>query len=294
MKKHEAVQISRRQFCGTLAATSLLPFALHAEEPTPFRLNYLVASSMYGKLPLADVIAQTPKAGSMSLDIWRAPHADQREQATAMGDDAFAALLKMHGVKLKATTIWGKPFEDELRFVKKMGGDLLITGFVPKSDAKGFIEKLKPQLALAQEMGVTVAIENHGSDMDAIRQFADEAKSPQLKIALAPYHLPQDAQALGKLIEAIGPKIGLFYAWQHGMGAMKKLPKADELKQMPGRGDLDFTPMLAALKKIKYAGPTEIFMHPVPRGVPILDTAEMVTAEINRAAAYLESCLKKV
>ena len=63
---------------------------------------------------------------------------------------------------------------------------------------------------------------------------------------------------------------------------------------MPGRGDLDFTPALAALKQIKYAGPTEIFMHPVPRGVPIRETAAEVTAEINRARDYLAKCLKAI
>ncbi len=285
---------SRRRFCAAAVAAMVAPQVLRGAAPSPFKLDYIVASSMYGKLPLADVIAQVPKTGGAALDIWRAPHADQREQATAMGDEPFAKLLAKHDVKLAAATIWGKPFGEELRYVKKMGGNLLITGFVPKSDARAFIEKLKPQLAVAEELGVTVAIENHGCDIDAIRAFADEAKSPQLKIALAPYHLPQDAAALGKLIEAIGPKLGLFYAWQHGMGATKKLPKADELKQMPGRGDLDFTPMLAALKKVNYTGPTEIFMHPVPRGIPILETAEEVTAEINRAAGYLAECLKSI
>lgn len=271
-----------------------MPHMLIAAEASPFKLNYIVASSMYGKLPLAEVVAQVPLTGSTMLDIWRAPHADQREQIQAMGEEKFAALLKKHNVSMQAATIWGKPFGDELRFVKRMGGNLLITGFVPKSDAAAFIEKLKPQLAIAEELGVTVAIENHGCDMDAIRAFAEHAKSPQLQIALAPYHLPQDAVALGKLIEDIGPKIGLFYAWQHGLGAMKKLPKTDELKQMPGRGDLDFVPMLAALKKVNYSGPTEIFMHPVPRGIPILETAQAVTAEINLAAKYLSQCLKKI
>ena len=50
---------------------------------------------------------------------------------------------------------------------------------------------------------------------------------------------------------------------------------------------------MGALKKINFQGWTEIFMHPVPRGIPILDTAEGVTAEINRARRYLESCLAR-
>lgn len=73
----------------------------------------------------------------------------------------------------------------------------------------------------------------------------------------------------------------------------RKLPKEQELLQLPGRGDLDFVPLLAALKKINYQGRTEIFMHPVPRGIPIQPTAEQVTAEINRSREYLENCLKQ-
>lgn len=71
---------------------------------------------------------------------------------------------------------------------------------------------------------------------------------------------------------------------------MEKLPKEQELLQMLGRGDLDFTPLVDALRQIKYPGPTEISMHPVPRGVPILATPEAVTAELNRARKYLEVC----
>ena len=69
--------------------------------------------------------------------------------------------------------------------------------------------------------------------------------------------------------------------------------KEEELLQMPGRGDLDFTPILAALKSIQYQGMTEIFMHPVPRGIPILQSTAEVTTEINRARDYLTQCLAK-
>ena len=66
---------------------------------------------------------------------------------------------------------------------------------------------------------------------------------------------------------------------------------------MPGAAgppDLDFEPLVDALKSINYSGWTEIFMHPVPRGVPILETAAAVTEEINLARKYLEGCLAKV
>jgi hypothetical protein len=45
------------------------------------------------------------------------------------------------------------------------------------------------------------------------------------------------------------------------------------------------------LKQINFTGPTEIFMHPTPRGIPILPTAVEVTAEIAHAKAALESQL---
>jgi sugar phosphate isomerase/epimerase len=34
--------------------------------------------------------------------------------------------------------------------------------------------------------------------------------------------------------------------------------------QLPGRGEMDFVPIVAALKKINYSGWTEVFMHPIP------------------------------
>ncbi|GAF97280.1 unnamed protein product, partial [marine sediment metagenome] len=51
--------------------------------------------------------------------------------------------------------------------------------------------------------------------------------------------------------------------------------------------------ILAALKRINYQGWTSVFMHPTPRGIPIMDTAAAVTQEIIRAQEYLERCLAK-
>ena len=43
-----------------------------------------------------------------------------------------------------------------------------------------------------------------------------------------------------------------------------------------------------------FAGPVEIFMifmHPVPRGVPILESVAEITAEVNRARSHLATAL---
>ncbi|MDA0335464.1 MAG: sugar phosphate isomerase/epimerase, partial [bacterium] len=106
------------------------------------------------------------------------------------------------------------------------------------------------------ENGLTIAIENHGhaqiESPDSMKWLAEFTAAPHLGIALAPYHVPDDAALVAGLIGDLGEYLALFYAWQHGMGCHEKLPKEQELMQLPGRGSLDFAPLLAALKSIGY------------------------------------------
>ena len=276
----------------------------------PFELNYILASCMYGTTPLAEIVPEVKKSGSEHIDIWPRVHGNQREQVEAMGNDAFAALLATHGVGLGISTRFDLgPFglEEEMAFVREFGASLIVTGSKGPKGLLGeelraavadFAKGLKPHIAAAEKHDITISIENHGSALietpDSMKWLIEFTDSPHLGIALAPYHLPDDAELVAKLIEALGQGLALFYAWQHGMGCHEKLPKEQELLQLPGRGSLDFAPILAALKKINYSGWTEIFMHPVPRGIPILDSTEDVTGEINRARHYLDQLAQSV
>ena len=276
----------------------------------PFELDYILASCMYGTLPLAEIVPEVKKIGSERIDIWPRVHGNQREQVESMGNAAFAALLATHGVGLGISTRFDLgPFglEEEMAFAQEFGASLIVTGSTGPKDLTGeelrasvadFAEGLKPHIAAAEKHGITISIENHGSALiespDSMRWLIELTDSPHLGIALAPYHLPDDAQLVAQLIEDLGQGLALFYAWQHGMGCHEKLPKEQELMQMPGRGSLDFAPILSALKKINYTGWTEIFMHPVPRGIPILDTAADVTDEINRAQHHLDQLAQSV
>lgn len=290
------------------AASAGLP-RIHAAKPA-FQLNYLLGSAMYGDLPLATVIEETPKTGSTSLDIWPRKHGTQREQMDEMGHEKVMELLAKHGVKLACSTRYDLgPFklDDEIPIVKKFGGSVIVTGAKGKAGLSGeelknavkdFLEQLKPTLAKAAESGITIAIENHGKNLlesvDGVRWFADFGRDLPVGVELAPYHLPQDTTVLADLIRHLDKKLTVFLAWQYGMGCMKPMPKEEELQQMPGRGPLDFTPLLKALKDINYTGFTQIFMHPTPRGIPILPTAAETTAEINLGKAYLEKCLAAI
>ena len=303
---------SRREFCGHVAAgaaaAALSPLASRAAKED-FRLRYIVASSMYGRLPLAEILPQVPKTGARHIDVWPEGHANQREQIERMGHDAFAGLLERHGVRVGMLTHYDLgPFrlQPEMKVARKFGARIIISGAHGPRGRKGkalkeavaeFLETMKPHVAAAERHGVVIGIENHGNSLvqsfDSMRWLVELRPSKHIGIALAPYHTPQRPDQLGKLIEDLGDGLVHFYAWQHGMGCMKKLPKAQELMQMPGRGTLDFAPILAALKTIGYKGWTSVFMHPVPRGIPILPTAAEVTAEIVKAQKHLEACLAR-
>jgi sugar phosphate isomerase/epimerase len=275
-----------------------------AAKPEPFALRYILASSLYGKTKLEEILPEVAKTGAERIDLWPLDHADQREQVEAMGRERFGELLRQQGVGLGMTTCYNLgplKLQDEMDFVHRFGGTLLISGSHGPRDLVGpeckaavkqFVEEMKPHVAKAESLGLAIGIENHANALihapESIRYLAEMAASPSLGIALAPYHLPQEPEPLARLIEDLGPKLVHFYAWQHGQGCMTKLPKAQELEQMPGRGTLDFEPLIEALSRINYRGWTEIFMHPVPRGIAILPTTAEVTAEVNRARRYLD------
>jgi sugar phosphate isomerase/epimerase len=263
---------------------------------------------MYGYMYVGEIFPEVKNAGAVAIDIWPKPHGNQREQLADMGHEKFSTLLQRHDVSLGCITQYQLgPFglQEEMRLAQRLGCQTIVcggegprglTGSELKGAVRNFVEAMKPHLAVAEETGVTIAIENHANNLietpDSLKWLRELRPSSRLAIAFAPYHLPQDPTLLGQLIRDLGDSIAMFYAWQHGMGCMTKLPKQQELLQLPGRGDLDFTPLLHALAEINYAGWTEIFMHPVPRGIPILETAAEVTREINRSRQYLQTCLQ--
>lgn len=302
---------TRREFLRTTlagAAVATLPLAA-AQAQAGFKLDYILASSLYGQLPIKDILPEVAKVGATHIDIWPKNHGSQREELDAMGEEAFMALLGEHNVKLGITTRYDLgPFklQDEIALAGRLGARIIVTGSTGyKGDESGlkeavrkFVEDLKPHTAAAEEAGVILGIENHSNALlnhpDSLRYLAELGTSPAVGIAYAPYHLPQDPELQAQLIRDIGPKLCHFYAWEHGYGSVGEMPKAREMQQLPGYGQLDFIPILQALKDIGYKGWTSVFMHPVPRGIPILPTIEASTVALNRSKEYLEHCLTKL
>ncbi|EAQ82707.1 sugar phosphate isomerase/epimerase family protein [Blastopirellula marina] len=309
----ESTRLSRRTF-HVLAAGALSAGWAGASSAKPtsdsFQLNYMLPSCMYGYAKLEEILPEAQKIGAAQIDVWPKVHGDQREQIDALGADKFADLLKQNHVQLGCITQYKLgPFglQDEMRLAQRFGCQLMVTGGAGprglkgaelKKAVAGFVEKMKPHLEVAEETGVTIAIENHANNLiespDSLRWLLELRPSKHLAIAFAPYHLPQDEKLLAQLIHELAEGMQMFYAWQHGDGAHDPLPTERQLLQMPGRGPLDFQPLVAALASIQYQGWTEVFMHPVPRGVPILPTVSETTAEIARGRNYLDQIVAQL
>ena len=308
--------LSRRRFlrlsagAAVLAGTgrsSGLRAASASAVSSQFKLRYVLSTNQYGTLPIADILPEVQRAGCEGLDVWAGRWGNQREQIDAMGHEAFAALLRRQRVGVSTYTCMDPGFlkaGPHLKAMKSFGGNMVVAGFggggPGAKDLRGDdlrrairaqVERLKPAFDLAGEQGVKLAIENHLNSLletpDSLPMLADAIAAPHVGVAFAPFHLPQDAVLLGRLVGDLGDRLFYYYAWQYGDGS-GNLPPAAQKKQLPGVGPLDFTPMLAALKRHRFNGWTSIFMHPTPRGSPLHPSIPAVTAELNRARDHLE------
>ncbi len=307
--------MKRRTFLQSLAAASAAPAltapasAFAASEP--FKLRYVLSSALYGEMPLEEILPEVTKSGCEAIDIWCKVHGNQREQIAEMGDDAFAAMMKKFGVKLGVSTrypLGPLKLQEEMAWVKKHGGRMVLCGSTGPKDPEGvaakeavkkFLEDMKPHVAKAEELGVIIAIENHVGQAiyhpDSLRYFADFNRSSNLGIAFAPHHLFRWPDEIPKLIRDLGAKqMPFIYFQEHSEGMMKKTSKEIEMQQLPGLGSLDYRLIVKALSDIGFKGYVEIFMHPTPRGVPILPTAAEITVAINQSRQYVEKCLREV
>jgi len=311
--------LSRRTFLGLSTGAAALVAArgtapLHAATAgsPAIRLRYVLSTSLYGTMPIADIVPQVHPTGSEALDIWAGRWGNQREQIEELGHDKFVAMLQRHRAKVGTYTCMDPGFlrsEPHMRAMKSLGGDMIVAGFggggPGAKDLRGAelrraisaqVERLKPAFDKAGEIGVKLAIENHLNGVleppESLNMLMDAIPEKHIGVAFAPFHLPQDPVLLGKLVGDLGDRLLYFYAWQYGDGS-GNIPPPQQKKQLPGVGPLDFKPMLAALKRHRFNGWTSIFMHPTPRGSPLHPTAEATTAEINRARAFLEQELAR-
>jgi sugar phosphate isomerase/epimerase len=301
---------TRRTFLKTLAAASSATVLPGIAAAKPFKLQYLLSSALYGDMKLAQVLPEVKPAGCVGLDLWGKQHATHREEVDEMGVDAFEALLKKHGVRLICSTrypLGPTGLQPEMPIVKRLGGSLIVcaskgpknvTGAAAKAGIKEFLELMKPHADKAAEHGITLAVENHANALlytpDSIRYWAELNTHPALGVAFAPHHLHEHVAEMPKLIRELGERnLPFIYFQEYGIGSKQTVAKKIELEQLPGYGTLDYKPIVRALREVGFKGYAEIFMHPTPRGIPMLPTPAEITKAINKSRDYIEKCLKE-
>jgi len=134
-KMNRQIIMTRRKVCSQLAGgTAALAFGFRFasaanEQVATFRLRYILASSLYGTLPLDVILPEVHKTGTDVIDIWPLKHGNQREQVDAMGHERFAALLKQYDVKLGCLTRYDLgPFKLESE-IERVAGLIEISGW---------------------------------------------------------------------------------------------------------------------------------------------------------------------
>ncbi len=302
--------MNRRSACKTIGLAAFAPRILNAATP-PFKLRYVLSSALYGEMPLADILPEIEKTGAESIDIWRRKHGNQREQMEELGTEASKALLRKFNARVSVSTCYPlgpQGLQEEMVWLEQFGGKVIVTGSgrypdseptgaEAKSQVKKMLEIMKPHVAKAEETGITIALENHSKQLlyhpDSLRYFAELNQSPNLGVAFAPHHLYRFEAEIPSLIRDLGNRnIPFIYFQEHSEGIYEKAPKEIEMQQLPGYGGgLDYRLIVSALRDIRFTGLAEIFMHPVPRGIPILPTVPEITAAVNKSRAYIARCI---
>jgi sugar phosphate isomerase/epimerase len=287
----------RRQFLrGTAAALALAGLQAGragAAPAHPWRMRLAFSSVMLAGLPIEEVCARAARLGFEAIDIW-CPFGKCNHLADVvarLGPDGLKELLARHKLALASFTTYrtgaeAVGFPAYADFIGKFGGGVVVreseyTKAKPEnltSAMRAFFEKLKPQIEMAAENKVRLAIENHGDALldtpDSFKAFVDLNPAPQhVGLGIAPYHLQNIKAPVDDVIRIAGSQLLFFYAWQAAGG----------MKQLPGHGPADFVPWLKALADIRYAG----FVNPFLHGEP---TPEELSAGMTKACAYLKDC----
>jgi len=295
--------LGRRQFIRASAAPlvaltlpGLSGLARAAQEPA-WRMRLALSSVMFAEIPIEDVCARAATLGFDAIDIWcpfdRCKHLS--DVAKRLGPDGLQQLLAKHKLALGSFTTYCTPseavgFPAYAEFIGKFGGGVVVreSQYIrvkPEeltAKMRAFFEKLKPQIELAAQAKVRLAIENHGGALlgtpDSFKAFVDLNPAPEhVGVGVAPYHLQDIKASVEEVIRIAGSQLLFFYAWQ----------KADGINQLPGHGPADFVPWLKALASINYKGCISPFMHGNMQ-------PDKMTPAVVQACTYLKACHAKV
>ena len=281
--------LNRRDFLRLSAtgAGALTAGWAGAQEAAP-SFRFSTSTVMYPDSPFEVAIDEIAKTGCEAVDLWDAPSnpVNHMDWVWKRRPALLRVFLENCGLKLFSFSIYWSPGNElleRLEWLAEAGGQVAVLGGgaavgQPVSAGIAALEQLATR---AEALGIRIAGENHGgsslSTIASLREFARLAASPNLGIALAPYHVMGEGESVAEAIRAGGPKLFFLYAWQQAPG----------MAELPGDGTLDFLPVLRALRQVKYAGYLNLFTHThVPR--------DQMTPAVIKSRQYLEGLLAQL
>ena len=241
------------------------------------------------RLPIEGAVREIAQLGFEAIDVWSGhagcPHLD--DVLNRLGPEGLKQLLAEHGLKLCGFSVYAGGYPKYAELLGRAGGGVAIRGSAApcepselRSRMVQFLESLQPEVELAEKYHSYLAIENHGhallDSLDSFKLFVELNDNPHLGIALAPYHLQAINASVEEAIRIAGKQLFYFYAWQ----------RAAELKQLPGHGETDFAPWIAALAEVNYGGYVNPFLHDEP------EPAETAAA-LAQSIAYLQEAERR-
>lgn len=173
------------------------------------------------------------------------------------------------GLALDALSIYRCDVEAKLArvdYAAKVGAPMVIF-CADRGPYDTFVRSIEPVVTRAESLGVRLAIENHIDrpidTIEAMERLVRDLQSPAVGFTIAPPHLVANGESAADAIRRLGPRVFGFYLWDLG----KRYERAHAIEfgpgeeQVPGQGQLDFTPMVAALREVGYAGSLNIALH---------------------------------
>jgi len=292
--------LDRRQFLAALAAgaaAGVLPACSTAPRgpgasahKDRWTMKLSTSSVHFRSLPVEQACERISALGFEAVDFWPAkfgcPHLDEIQNR--LGPSGLKDLLARTNLKLGAFTVYHVGYAQYAEVLGQAGGGLVVreSKYGPltkplRDEMKDFLERLTPEIELAEKYNSYLAIENHGNSLlgslDSFKAFVDLNRHPRVGIALAPYHLQKQGLSVEEAIAVAGPQLVFFYAWQFAEG----------LNQLPGIGPTDFASWLRGLARANYRGYVNAFTH---YDVP----PDMMAEALGKSRNYLNTAAKTI
>jgi sugar phosphate isomerase/epimerase len=229
---------------------------------TAFR--YMTSTVLYAHEDLDGACRAIATVGLEAVDVWHVPNWCEH---LADGTERVRDTLARHGLRLEAISAYGRDLAEVpalLEVLAALGGHALVLGSAgPEVSVAAFAERVAPLAARARDLGVRLAIENHGhatiDSLASMEELAARLPDPALGFALAPIHLWVRGEDTAEAVRRLAGRIALMYLWDWGPSAVANWK--DPSEQFLGTGRIDYRPIVQALRDTGYARPLCLFAH---------------------------------